>query len=253
MPRRVRTIVVAVFAIAAVACGGSEASSPSGDGTDTGRIGALLVSCGGPGFPPAALTGPPGAEGLADPAAEALRALLNSPDVDPSMLPNAGWRLVQHDGTRATFLADAKVLAAGDPRYWSVQVELTPSGWQATGWGQCRPQVVLGNGVHAGRWGLDPAAPPPNADATTLRVIVEEIECADAPPGDRVMAPLMDYSTDAITIVAVLRDLPPGAYPCPGIPGTRATFELAEPLGGRILLDGADVPPHPPELQFGAP
>jgi hypothetical protein len=257
--RRIATaFVVAVLVFVFVACAGPDETAPPPEGGDgTGGIDELLVSCGGTGFPPAALRGPVGAEGLDDPAAEALRALLNERGPDAAMLPDAGWRLVLRDGVSATFIADSEAgeagIAAGEPPLWAVSVSVGGGRWYADGWGQCNPQVLLGGGVHPGRWGLDPAKPPPGPDATRLAVIVEEIGCADGPPGDRVMTPIVDYGPDAITILARLRDLPPGTYPCPGLPGTPAGFELTEPIGERALLDGVNFPPRPPALLFRPP
>jgi hypothetical protein len=258
-PGRQRIGVAASLAGATVlvaACIGSEPVTSPGSAT-ADAISQLLVTCGGPAFPRAALSGPIGAEGLDDPAAGALRVILNDPGIDAAMLPDDGWRLVRRDAASALFIADSEpepgAIEAGEPHLWEVSISSSGGGWRADGWGQCNPQVALGGGIHAGRWGFHPNAPPPNANATELAVIVEEIECADGPPGDRVLPPLIDYAPDSITIVARLRDLPPGTYPCPGIPGTPVVFDLEEPLGDRALLDGVNFPARPPELMFPPP
>ena len=254
--QRCVTSLLPLALLAVVGCAGADAE-PSGDGT-AGEIGQLLVSCSGPAFPRQALSGPVGAEGLDDPAAEALRALLNEPGLDPGMLPDAGWRLVRRDATSAVFTADSNAdsaaIEAGEPPLWVVGVTSSGGLWKADGFGQCNPQVELGGGIHAGRWAPDPNQPPPARDASQLRVIVEEIECSSGqPPGDRVLPPLIDYAPDAITIVAQLQDLPPGGYDCQGAPGTPVVFELAAPIGDRMLLDGVHFPALPPALMFPPP
>jgi hypothetical protein len=65
--------------------------------------------------------------------------------------------------------------------------------------------------------------------------------------GDRLLEPDIDYGDKEITIVFAARPLP-GGHDCPGNPSSRVTIELREPLGNRVLRDGAFFPANDPAL-----
>jgi hypothetical protein len=85
-------------------------------------------------------------------------------------------------------------------------------------------------------------------ESTSIDVLVNEVGCAGGQPADgRIPQPdiVYDHETVVITIGVVPR---PGDQTCPGNPDTAYSVELAEPLGGRQLLDGSQDPPTEPDL-----
>jgi hypothetical protein len=92
-------------------------------------------------------------------------------------------------------------------------------------------------------WWLDPKAPPPTPDSTSIRGLVLEEACASGKsPEGRVEGPLVDLTETAVTVTFGVRHLP-GGQDCQGNPPFPVTFQLPEPLAERTLLDGNTVPP----------
>lgn len=93
-------------------------------------------------------------------------------------------------------------------------------------------------------WWLDPTAPAPTANSTSIQALILEEACASGKPGrDRLEAPLIDLSETAVTVTFGIRHLP-GSQDCQGNAPFLVTFQLPEPLAERTLLDGNDVPPR---------
>lgn len=94
---------------------------------------------------------------------------------------------------------------------------------------------------------VDPGALTPGT--TSIPIEVMERGCAGGRPAEgRVATPEVDYREDAV--VVTMRVIPVvGAATCPGNPPTPYTLELEEPLGDRVLLDGATDPPSEPQLE----
>jgi hypothetical protein len=253
-------VAAAGLAAALAACGGGApgtAGSPSPAGvvvspplepTDDLPVdlpdAELLFSCGDEiAFGTTALFEPPGAELAPSAPAAALRAFLAQPGVEVDALPDAGWRLVADE-------PDAVLFIAGDPRQdgalHRVVVERSAEGWRVSGWGGCRPFVMLGDGLVAAQWAFDPAAARPGPGSTTITALVTERSCSSGRPADgRIAPPFISYGNEAILVVFGVRPLP-GNQDCPGAPPSRVAFELREPLGNRRLLDGAFFPPRDP-------
>lgn len=204
----------------------------------------LLYSCGDDiAFAAAALFGPLGAELAPTGPATALRVFLAQDGVEVNALPDAGWRLVDET-------ADVALFIAGDPQQdgdlQRVIVERSAEGWKVGGWGGCRPTVMLGDGLRAAEWVLDPAVPRPGPETRSFTALVTERSCSSGrSPDGRIAPPFFSYGTDAILVVFGVRPLP-GNRDCPGAPSGRVGFELREPLGDRRLLDGAFFPPRDP-------
>ena len=96
----------------------------------------------------------------------------------------------------------------------------------------------------AASWWLDPTAPAPTGDSTSIQALVLEEACASGRTAkDRLETPLIDLSETAVTITFGIRPLP-GSQDCQGNEPLPVTFQLPEPLAERILLDGNEVPPR---------
>jgi hypothetical protein len=96
----------------------------------------------------------------------------------------------------------------------------------------------------AAAWWLDPAAPAPTADSTSIHALVLEEACASGKtPKDRLEAPLVDLTETSVTVTIGIRPLP-GSQDCQGNDPFPVTFQLPEPLAQRTLLDGNEVPPR---------
>lgn len=89
-------------------------------------------------------------------------------------------------------------------------------------------------------WEVDQSAPPPRATSQRIPVLVYATHCASGKPpsANRVHEPTVAYQDDAIT-ATYLVDAPPGLHTCPGSPPARTELILNEPLGDRVLIDGA--------------
>jgi hypothetical protein len=88
-------------------------------------------------------------------------------------------------------------------------------------------------------WHLDPDLPPPGPDATSFTAIVTEQACSGAREiRGLLLPPVIEYLEFQVTVSLYLQPLPPGGHECPGNPPTPFVIELAEPLGGRQLVDG---------------
>jgi hypothetical protein len=93
-------------------------------------------------------------------------------------------------------------------------------------------------------WWLDPKAQPPTADATSIRGFVEEVACASGKsPEGRIQGPLFDLTETDMTVTFGVRQLT-GGQDCQGSAPFPVRFDLPEPLAGRTLLDGNEVPPR---------
>lgn len=106
------------------------------------------------------------------------------------------------------------------------------------------PAQQIEGRVGAAAWWVNPAAPPPAPDATTISALTRERACASGQsPEGRVIAPTIVSSEDAV-LVSVLVRQPAGAQDCPGNPEFPLEITLPEPLGDRQLLDGSELPPR---------
>jgi hypothetical protein len=210
-------------------------------------------TCGGRSFPVAGLEAPAGAERESGPEFDALRATIATfADAFPGS-SDWTWRLADRDDTGAIFLARTDAL--GPPGWVSIEVAVDASGWQPSSMGQCYPRVVLSAEFGPATWALDPAFPTPAPDTSELHILVWERACSGGSPATgRMSAPVVEYTSAAVTITIGVRPLRVGegmALTCPMPPGTPAILQLSEPLGGRTLLDGGVVPPAPPSPANG--
>jgi hypothetical protein len=240
-------MVIALVAGVVAACGAGGEPSPSASPSGAGAEGdAVRYSCGGPpGFLPTLVDEPATAELEDHPSAAALRAALADPSIDLEFLPDAGWWLVARDDARAEYVARRDEVGAEHP-FAHASFEQVGGSWKIAGWGDCKPTIVL-DGLNIAQWVLDDAVPPPGPETTQVRAFVTERECTGAEPmRDRLQAPRITYTETAVIVVFTVVPLEGGMFTCPGNPPQLVTFELREPLGDRVLLDGAFFPPVEP-------
>lgn len=245
---RWRWMPVAAAATVAIALGGCGAPGPTttlpsaaGAGPGMPVAGDVRYTCGGPAFSPEIFDQPATAETEAHPSADALRAAIAQVGPDIDMLPDAGYRLAYRDERHATYLA-------GDPANELIHASFAvdQGAWRLQGWGGCRPEIVV-DGLSLATWVLDPALPDPGPATTQVTALVTERACTGATPmAGRLQPPRISSSDAAIVVVFAAVPLEGDMFTCPGNPSTRVTFELPEPLGDRLLLDGAFFPPAVP-------
>jgi hypothetical protein len=194
---------------------------------------------GAPAFRVADLQGPQGAERGDDPAAQVLRDFVADPG-GAEEVPPTGWRVLARNAREVLF-------ACGElDEYHLVRVTRDSSGrweWEESSHYVSEFQAIRGNNP-ASSWRLDPAADPPTAASTELRVLVTEIHCASALSAvGRVERPDAFYGETDVRIVAYVTALR-GSQTCPGNPETPAMIVLPKAIGERHLIDGGTYPPE---------
>ncbi|HEX5825783.1 MAG TPA: hypothetical protein VFY18_15090 [Candidatus Limnocylindrales bacterium] len=143
-------------------------------------------------------------------------------------------------------------------------VASTTNGWYAAWWpGHARASSIVavdGQGAEVGTvappngevngqmgaasWWLDPKAPKPTAESIAIQGLVMELACASGnSPKGRIQGPLIDLTETAVTVTFGVQHRP-GGQDCQGNGPFPVTFQLPEPLAGRTLLDGNEVPPR---------
>jgi hypothetical protein len=261
--RRHRRRVLTVLATAAVAlagCGGTDAPRP-GDGTGgepgagasgsggtaAGGTAPATIRCGDVAYDPDAFAQAPPASSLPEGPAGAV-----DDAGDPAVDLAAGWRVVRVTDERAELLRELDEpldLDDGDVRTHELRVveRITgatnvPDGtWMLTAAGPCTPRVDLGN---LGQAALTLAATP-SPDDRTVALHVHERACASGQAAEgRVELVTLEETSDEVRLLVGVRGLG-GAQTCPSNPPTPFTVELGEPLGDRVVVDVATVPPRP--------
>jgi hypothetical protein len=257
--RRVLT-VLAMTAVALAGCGGTDAPPPGdgggggpdagadgGDGPSAGGATLATIRCGDVTYDPDTFAQatpvsslPEGPAGAVDDAG------------DPAFDPAAGWRVVRVTDERVELLRELDEpldLAEGDVRTHELRVveRITgatnvPDGtWMLTAAGPCTPRVDLGN---LGQADLTLAATPSPEDRT-VALHVHERACASGQTAEgRVELVTLEETSDEVRLVVGVRGLG-GAQTCPSNPPTPFTVELGQPLGDRVVVDAATVPPRP--------
>ncbi len=87
------------------------------------------------------------------------------------------------------------------------------------------------------QFSLDPEAGPPAPDATSVPLLVREVECASGLPADgRIRVEQITYGEDEVGVLLVVES-PPGDQTCPSNPLTPFLLELDEPLAGRRITN----------------
>ncbi len=122
-------------------------------------------------------------------------------------------------------------------------VELADGQWRWAGsvsGEDCVLESTIPEGMNHVEWMLDPEAPAPTPDSVTVNLLATERECVSGQSmGDRLQAPTVVETEDAV-LISMLAEPPDGdAFDCPGNPPQVVVVDLPSPLGGRQLLEGA--------------
>jgi hypothetical protein len=220
---------------------------PSGDAAsrpDDVLVAAPTYACGRFAFDPAVLQRPGDAERDDGPAASALRDYLAAPDTDRTALPMHGWTLIGLDGDGAQFVA-----AGADPMLpiVSVTVRQDRGSWRAIDGGWCEARRVLTAGINTASWELQ-GGQAENADAKRFVALVREEACASGrTAAGRIVGPEIREQPDAVIVTFGVRALEDRlTVTCEDALPTSVQVTLPHPLGHRMLLDGAFLPPRDP-------
>lgn len=197
-----------------------------------------LLSCGDIPFRPAALNRPRGYERRNNPAARALSSFLRK-NADDIGQPRTGWFL------RARTKNYIEFSAGRLPELGAMDFERRDGRWRWVGSGGCEPRAYRKGRANTVTWRR--AAPARElAPATTeIPVLVQEDSCASGRDASgRVVAPWVHYGKRAVTVTYFIRPLS-SVLTCQGVPPTKATLQLEQPLDGRRLRDGGPYPARP--------
>lgn len=194
---------------------------------------AYLYSCGGTPFDPALLEGPGDLENEDSELGQALRDLMETPE-GASLERAEEWRVVVEESDRVQVMGRA----SGEFGFMSAAFERSGDSWEPAGWGDCKPNVIVGDRSPA-TWKL---VEEPSPDDAELVIDATEIACASGRrlKEHQVRSDVV-YGADAVSIVVSADAILGGE--CPGNPPIRLTVPLDEPIGDRVLLDAAVFPP----------
>ncbi len=126
-------------------------------------------------------------------------------------------------------------------------IPLTPP-WGLDRASSCALRIDLGGLVEASV-ALDPDALPEAGD-DRISLLVTESACNSGDPatGRVELVELVETETTVEIVIGVRPNVPddgsPSVHTCQGNPATPFTVELEEPLGDRMILDAAVVPPR---------
>lgn len=96
--------------------------------------------------------------------------------------------------------------------------------------------VATGTEPEVVKWTLDEN--PPSLDVAELRLLGQERQCASGQTAEgRISYELVETSEQVEVIIKILPR--GGDQECPGNPPTPIVVPLGEPLGDRLLVDGA--------------
>jgi hypothetical protein len=208
------------------------------------------LECAGSGFSRSGLSAPVGAETAIGPEFDALRATIAmfGPEFPGASLLH--WQVAGRADTQMLFLA-RQVPQIDGVDWMSADIARTGDTWKPAGMGGCRPVVVLGDGLGAAEWALDPSAGDLVRETTTLHLLVWELTCSGGSPATGRMSPVVvEFGARTLTLTLGVRPKG-GIQTCPGPPGTPAVVNLPQPVGDRNLLDGGTEPPRPPINRSG--
>ena len=105
--------------------------------------------------------------------------------------------------------------------------------------------AMLGTPYVAATW--RPEAPVGPADAGFTALITEQSCASGTSASGRVSDPLIEYGARTVTVTFGVRPLD-GAQTCQSNPPLAIEVTLREPLGDRMLVDGATYPPSQVEV-----
>jgi hypothetical protein len=218
----------------------------------------LRLTCGGSNsFPRSALDDPVPVEASDHPAALAALALFDEEGDDDGLGMELSSMFGDDPQLYVLDIGDdeaqfATIEASGFPGA-NVRVDRVEGDlWRATGFGGgCNNlSVAYPDGLNQVEINLDPDNLP-TPEQTDIALLVTERACASGQPmGDRLLEPQVIEEADRVVLVFAAA-VKPGGAECPGNPSTSVTVTLAEPLGGRELVDGGVFPAAPIEPAQG--
>jgi hypothetical protein len=209
-------------------------------GVDGSLPGDVIVSCpSGPSFPYSALQYIPPVESVDLPGLDAAMQSFLSGE-EGQYWPQEGWRvLYSTDNTVLVVHLDGETDAIS-----FMDLEFRDSVWDwsgASSGGPCPLQATLPEGLDVVTWRLDPDAPPPTPETTSIPVLATEQACASGKPmGDRLLGPDVVMTGTEVLIAFAARSQT-GMQECPGNPEQAVVVELPGPLGDRTVRDGMDT------------
>lgn len=193
-----------------------------------------LWSCGANSFPLRVFSRPPGYQRKSTPLAAAIRRQAKK---YPGLYAKRGWRLIFHDGREAELIRGT--LKQQNQPGW-ISFRQVDGKWEWQGSGSCRLEPVR-KGAGAGEWFLRRGTKAGSA-STRFRVDVYERACSGgAPPGKRVLKPVIEYSKKSIVVTYFVKTRD-GVSTCQSSPPTVKTLILKEPRGEREIVDGGTYP-----------
>jgi hypothetical protein len=195
-------------------------------------------------FPTTLFDEPQNAERGADPGAAALRARIADPAPAYDYLVPSGYWLASDpaEGAFREFIARAPE-GAERPFVAATFEQIEGGSFTYMGGGPCHPHLDTA-GEALATWVLADGMSPPGPATTQIIALVSEIGClAGEPDADRLLPPSILYTDDAVTVTFTFTEAA-GSWGCDETPDPpeRVTFELREPLGDRVLLDGSYFP-----------
>lgn len=183
---------------------------------------------------------------LDEDARAALDGLINGPTGVEAQGFDSGteWSIASRTDTELILFG--RQAGAGDqPELLNAQFMQTGDGWAPSGWGGCTIAIEA-PGLGPATVATDPDNPP-TADATEVRLLIQERSCANGQaPVDREVLTVVDETSDAVTVVALVAPVEGGAN-CPSNPWHPITVMLDRPLADRQLVDGQHYPAQPME------
>jgi hypothetical protein len=214
---------------------------------DAPRVPELISDAGGLAFPPSALDEPFKPLDPRDPAVERLAVWLqgdagssplrkNEQQIGgrPSSVSLDGWRLIARTGNEVLFGRGTPP----DPVMVAVQKDARRGAWSRLDKTAGRPLRVTRDGIRASSWQLDPAHEA-SADETVLRILVREQTYAGGKRADgRVLDPDLYEDEHQLILTMFVTPLEGFQMRRPN-PETPVRVALAQPVGGRELIDGA--------------
>ena len=174
---------------------------------------------------------------------ESADALLDAIEED-QFLPESGWtELIFSEGS-STFVHSivnddwrAIVIVGGDPE---------AGVWRQLEFFACGPET---GGGDPATWSLQPQVETMpttvlTSDSEVFTVYVTRLGCSGGETGT-VLDPQITRSESEIAITFDVEDIGDGEHTCPGNNAVPVEVDLREPVGDRILLDGACAPGRP--------
>jgi hypothetical protein len=232
-PWRLATAASAAFVIVALAAGLADARPTASAGDPIDRT--LLYSCGSTPFPLSAFLGPANDLKAHKPWAKGLRELIASRSF---VVPQRRrWRLLVK--TKHTVQYGSGKPASGIA--W-VQLARHKSGWKFDQSAfDCSPMAYSPDAGPA-TWSIDPTSNPAGSSTSFIAEVLEQSCASGQSPAGRILEPRIAYGASQVVVTLFVSAAPGDSQTCEGNPTAPYEVHLAQPLGGRVLMDGGVFP-----------